>query len=138
MLYDDPLGFGLVAATATTIICCFSWFLMEKILFKKKTNLTDAWRHLTKKKKKKTDFIEKSAIGNHKISFGETSFLNNYQKQNDISLDNPNFQTNEEINNQKLSEKLQRIEDDLNFVKMAVSKISNAERNKSLSQFLAS
>ena len=135
MLYDDHLGFGLVAATTIIIICCFLWFILEKFHFKKKTNFADAWRQSMRKDKDPKKFtLDK----NHKISFGETNFFNNNLKQNGVSLDNPNFQMNEENNNKKLNEKLQRIEDDLNFVKMAITKISNAERNKSLSQLLAS
>lgn len=89
-------------------------------------------------KRKKKDSKKSTNDKNHKILFGETNFFNNHPKQNGVSLENPNFQMNEENSNNKLNEKLQRIEDDLNFVKMTITKISNAERNKSLSHFLAS
>ena len=91
------------------------------------------------KETKKKDLKDSTLDKNHKISFGEINFLNHHLKQNSgINLDNPNFQMNEGHDNKKLSEKLQKIEDDLTFVKMAITKISNAEINKSFSHFLAS
>ena len=130
MLIDDLLGFVLVVVTGSIVTFCLTWYLLERLVFKRKMGFFAAYKYFRSKSTKEPlkdnnspkerRHTRVSAQPNHHPTTTTNGFLN------------PSFVEYAKDGNdqQQFNRRLEKFEDDMREVKLALRKLSQMEMRK--------